>query len=115
MCIDRPVKGLFELLGHDGTEIIFPELTIPYCYRGFTIDDLFHLSNMLEYKIYYYSKFICTDGLQGTENPNYKPVHDIAVVLGTDHSVAYNGRRFYNPNGMIQDKFEYQSYALIRR
>ena len=40
MVLNIPVAELMEQIGHDGLEILFPDLKPPYCYRGHHIQEL---------------------------------------------------------------------------
>lgn len=40
MVLDIPVPKLFELMGHDGGEVVFPELREPLCRRGIHVQEV---------------------------------------------------------------------------
>jgi hypothetical protein len=40
MAIGVPVESLIRDIGHDGSQIIFPELKDPFCRRGFDFTDI---------------------------------------------------------------------------
>lgn len=40
MVLGVPVAELLEQLGHNGTEIVSPQLSVPNCYRGFHVQEL---------------------------------------------------------------------------
>jgi len=40
MCMDILPVEIFEYLGHDGSEKLWPELEEPYCYRSFHIEEM---------------------------------------------------------------------------
>ncbi len=44
MTLKTPVKKLIAELGHDGSQIIFPQLPEPLCRRGFHSQELIHLA-----------------------------------------------------------------------
>jgi hypothetical protein len=44
MTLRRPVADLVEQIGHNGGEIIFPDLPEPLCRRGFHDQELIHLA-----------------------------------------------------------------------
>jgi hypothetical protein len=44
MALNIPVANLIEQLGHDGSEIVFPDLDEPMCRRGFHSQELIHLA-----------------------------------------------------------------------
>ena len=43
-CLDLDTEDMLRYLGHNGREIINPELPEPYCYRGFNVHELIRLS-----------------------------------------------------------------------
>jgi hypothetical protein len=40
MALDIPVAALLDEVGHDGSEIVFPDLPEPSCRRGFHVQEL---------------------------------------------------------------------------
>lgn len=40
MCLEIEPEQLANLIGHDGTEVIWPHLKSPYCYKGVTIPEI---------------------------------------------------------------------------
>ena len=40
MVIDKPLKDIITVLGHDGSEILWPNIEKPDCYRSFTIPEM---------------------------------------------------------------------------
>lgn len=44
MALNTPVNQLIERLGHDGSEVVFPELPEPARRRGFHSQELIHLA-----------------------------------------------------------------------
>ena len=44
MALEIPVVELLEELGHDGSELVFPNLPEPACRRGFHIQELVHVA-----------------------------------------------------------------------
>lgn len=44
MALNIPVAQLIERLGHDGSEVVFPELPEPACRRGFHSQEIIHLA-----------------------------------------------------------------------
>jgi hypothetical protein len=43
MVLDLPLSAIFDEIGHDGSQIIAPELPEPTCRRGFHPQELIHL------------------------------------------------------------------------
>lgn len=40
MACDCPVKDVFDYCKHDGTEVFWPNLPVPWCFRGFHFTEL---------------------------------------------------------------------------
>ena len=70
MTLDRPVAELIEALGHDGGEIIWPNLPEPMCRRGFHSQELIHLAWRCGYTVTPFEVFPAIRSLDGRD-PNY--------------------------------------------
>ena len=116
MAIGVPVGDLTKSLGFDGTEIIFPELPIPSCYRGHHEQECLHACMKLGY--YFSSHEMESVGGHDLEQ-HYKTEvpWDWSVILesncvmagehisGSSHAVAWNAeeQKIYDPNGSMYD------------
>ena len=49
MVLDTDANTLIDILGHDGTEIVFPNYKEPQCYRGFHPAEMVHACHTLNY------------------------------------------------------------------
>lgn len=134
MVLDRPVEGLMEVLGHDGSEVLWPDLPEPIRRRGHHIEELQYLA--------YYTGNLLVPFVPGFEyNPGARDDLPFAkydfsgrfqVMLkrydgillgeykrGTPHAVAWNAREgaIYDPDGFIpknHDDFNVEAfYARI--
>ena len=43
MVLDLPLADIFDEIGHDGSQIVWPDLPEPMCRRGFHPQELIHL------------------------------------------------------------------------
>lgn len=43
--LDVPVQAIFDIVGHDGSEIVWPELKEPQCRKGFTLGEMIHTAD----------------------------------------------------------------------
>ena len=43
MVLDLPLSAIFDEIGHDGSQIIWPDLPEPTCRRGFHPQELIHV------------------------------------------------------------------------
>ena len=115
MVLDKSTEELISRIGHDGSEIVFPDLPEPAKRRGFHIQEF--ISMILE------SKFAMTeiavlpcstpDGVHEypINFPNFEQrfldfMHIVpGIITGSaakwGHAVAWNGWRIYDPLGEI--------------
>ena len=101
-----------DLIGHDGSEIIFPEIKEPYSRRTITIDEITHAL----YKLGIYVVHLGCDNVIMYEHPTgrtefthlgkfeytLRPSSYGQVYVDNVHAVAINSRgEFYDPAGKI--------------
>jgi hypothetical protein len=108
-----PVDMIYERIGHDGSEIIWPHLPEPRCRRAFHIQECINAV---------WPEFAVTPlELCGHLSPDGVSIFEInfrypelgswsGVVLGRGghgfrirHAVAFCANRIYDPNGLIYD------------
>lgn len=51
MCMDIDVDELIKMIGHDGSEIVWPQYPDPYCRRSFHPQEIFYAAITLAYSI----------------------------------------------------------------
>ena len=129
MVLNVPVAELIEQLGHDGREIVFPDLPEPACRRGHNIYELIQIAVNLGYAV-------TPIPLRAAITPANDPQRQI--VIGTDienwsrftrqlhasqgviecfgprlyHLLAYDRGRIFDPDG---DEFPYSRNACEQR
>jgi hypothetical protein len=124
MVLGEDPQALLDELGHDGLEIVNPQLRKPFCYRGHhkqEIIDLFFLRNIALLNIELYPNFAPRRNLMAPQAQcegrfrDYLLNHD-AILIGKVHAVAWNHaeRKIYDPNGAVYkiDKFQIRE-ALV--
>ena len=112
--VKKDVGDVFDFLGHDGSEIIFPTLRDPFCRRGFHIQEMYSWCLWQNYCV---STFTTHIGFQPTEGHSVvypstrieEYVHHYFGVFtgqlpdGSLHSIAWDGQRAMDPSdGMIK-------------
>jgi hypothetical protein len=119
MALDTPVADLLAAIGHDGSEIVFPNLPEPLCRRCFHIQELIQVALARAFAVTPVELFPV---LQPTEGGPHKAVlyadnnwrrfeetirASRGVIDGTGarfgHTVAYEHGRIYDPKGSIYD------------
>jgi hypothetical protein len=106
-----PVARIFELLGHDGTEQIYPDLDTPQCYRGFHITELIWVAYRLGYYVLEIPEELgmVRNGVVVPIKLPYTHEHMMrmhsCVITTSNHAVAWSAEdeKIYDPNGTIYD------------
>lgn len=116
MCFGIEVERLMSYVGHDGSEIIWPELLEPYCRRGYHIQEMVEVGLMRDYTVL---AIETAPVLVIETEPHLKPVtvellkpikyylkKFDGVILGVwpngnRHSVAYSKGMCYDPNNSV--------------
>jgi hypothetical protein len=119
MALELPVGELLEELGHDGSELAFPNLPEPACRRGFHIQELVHVALSRGFALTPVELFPVLESADGKQTQtilyrdnNWKRFADIlaasrGVIDGAGfrfrHMVAYDQGRIFDPKGHIYD------------
>lgn len=119
MALDIPVGDLLEELGHDGSELAFPNLPEPACRRGFHIQELVHVALLRGFAmspVELFPVLASADGKQTQtilyRDNNWKRFAAIlaascGVIDGAGfrfrHMVAYDQGRIFDPKGHVYD------------
>lgn len=131
MVLDIPVEKIFEQLGHNGTEVIWPELPEPFCYRGFHPQELIYFA--YKHKFYflefqpnpnlvsvYPSREHSWEMFSGEEFTYLLNKHDgvlVGIVNNCFHAVAWNKQEklVLDPNGTTYtiDNFSIQCFFAL--
>ncbi len=119
MTLRVPVADLVSQLGHDGSEIIFPNLDEPMCRRGFHSQELIHLAWLWNFAVTPFealpviSPTCGNEGMvpvifDGDEDSNWTRFNDIigstrGILEGrttaSRHAVHYNYDEIWDPDG----------------
>lgn len=124
---DIPEKDLIDSLGHDGSEIIFPDLPEPLCRRGFDPRefifplytkgiDVIQIDAYLN-RVTYDNSYIIDNRMQMYISiKNNKGVLTGLTKRNKYHTVAWNGEYIYDPNGTIYELelFNPDCFYLVR-
>lgn len=134
MVLDMPVAQLINIVGQDGSEIVWPELPEPLRRRGFHIQEMIYASHNLGYSVTPFEAFPASLGKLGA-TPFSVPMipqadqrmpeimdGNIGVITGVSprrcpHAVAWNGQSLLDPGGLqygISD-FQLEVFWLVRK
>lgn len=132
--LDIPVAEIFEEIGHDGSEKVWPNLPEPFCRR------CFHLQEIVE--VAYNNGFL---SVLVEPIPQSCPPMDVqpytllgfeelvlakmakhkGILMGTvktnnqGHAIAWDGKRCYDPGGFgierYDDRFSINSFLIIEK
>ena len=91
MVLDVEPDYIIELLGHDGTEIFWPELREPKCYKGFHITEMAYTCYRFYHTCYEFPSALSLGHSDDTE----KYIHPIFSINGI---ISSNNGVFITPN-----------------
>lgn len=115
MCVGCTPEAIVELIGHDGHEVIAPDLEEPSCYRGFhdqelvlALLDMGYSTTMIECN----PQMIVLDSKTVDVFPDdsrfWTALYNCrqGVIMGSGlhgilHAVAWDGNQIYDPAGTI--------------
>ena len=118
MLLDIPVLQVYKEVGHDGSEIWWPSLPKPYCYRSFHIQEMIHICFNRGIAITEFQPQPCSQG-SGLVVSHLVHVPDIWPIMrnkkgvitgetlqGARHAVVWTGKRILDPGGRITKRDE---------
>jgi len=119
MLLGASPEWVEESLGHDGSEVWWPELGIPWCQRGVHMQEILDIveasgSLLICYQLMPTS--VPIDG--GTRKTIWEPEYAMkrfslilelgpGIVITDRHACAWDGSLVYDPNGRIADISEF--------
>lgn len=128
--LDIEIKEIFKLIGHDGSEIIWPDYQDPYKRRSFHVQELILVAFNLGFNITPFEQLpLQLPSPLSEQYYNSMPDRDLTkimfgkkgVITGTSktnsrHAVAWNGFKIYDPNHSIYDvdQFIIEEFYLVR-
>lgn len=131
IALDIPIVQLIDELGHDGSEIIWPDHEEPLNRRSFSIHEMFYLSYEAGYSVMLFNKVwdsrptysaqpLMKNPPNGFFNESLLKNKGVLVgrINGQRHAVAYQDSMCFDPNGTIYaiDKFNIETFfALFQR
>jgi hypothetical protein len=118
MVLDENPHELLDELGHDGLEVMNPQLPKPFCYRGHhkqEIVDLFFKRGICLLQIELYPNFAPRRNIIASKEEcqarfaDYLASND-AILIGAKHAVAWCKlqQKIYDPNGRVYKIDEFQ-------
>lgn len=132
MVLDIPVAQIFRDLGHDGSQILWPNQPEPLRRKGFHIEEMQYVCRLygvvlapFVFRIEYAPNLIGAIRLGDTHLIEFSKFHDVlaeyqGVLLGRypgggNHAVAWDATRIYDPAGTSGQNFGIETfYAAIR-
>jgi hypothetical protein len=120
MACDVPIHDFMSMVGHDGSEVVFPELPEPMCRRGFHVQELIQVALAFNKTV---TPFELIPAIQSTPYPGCTPriitiesdsrrvmfnllVNTFRGVLTgrgirCHHAVAFDNGQVFDPDGAI--------------
>lgn len=134
MVLGVSLEKIISLVGHDGSEVIFPELNEPFKRRSFHIQEMVDVCRKLDHLTYPIEPYsVANHGFAFNHVIQFKPSNEFralkylkkhnGVLVGmskceTPHAVAWNANseRIFNPTGAIEtlDTFSMQSFWIVQ-
>lgn len=133
MVLSYDVDKLIALLGHDGSEIAWPQFEEPLCRRGFHIQELIFIAWRNFSRTFTPFEAIpllrCRDGevidIPSLPAPTWRMPEVMqhswgiitgATMRGQPHAVAWDGEQIYDPNGTTYpvDQFLLETYWMMK-
>lgn len=125
MVLEVPVAHVFDYVGHDGGDVVWPDLPEPYKRRSFHIQELVRVAHLLGYSCTPFEPSpMLASGLALDREPFPVPGHEAVMreamdgaagVLvgqmesGIGHAMAWDGQAAINPSdrlrGPVRDVF----------
>jgi hypothetical protein len=121
ICFEQSPAEIIDAIGHDGSEILFPEESAPGCYRGFDQQEIIDVC---------YNDGIMPILIEAFPHVAKKPVfHDsqmrlkvylqdhIGILLGRvdgrNHAVAWDREIIWDPTGKKYEITEFEVHTFI--
>jgi hypothetical protein len=120
MALNTPLQKLIEELGHDGSQIVFPDLPEPYCRRAFHIQEFIKPCHDRGFAMVVVE--VCPV-LAGSRNHCYELFGEdrfywflahyngvvVGMINGHMHACAWDQKDCYDPAGY---KHGFENYAI---
>jgi len=116
MCFDVPVRKLIGMVGHDGSEILWPRIPEPHNRRGFHLQEMVDVGFLLGFAVLIIESEITLYSNDPIDIRNVKSRLSISdylekcegVILGVwpnglRHAVAYSRGVCFDPSGDIYE------------
>jgi hypothetical protein len=125
MALGVPIRELIIIVGHDGSEIIWPELPEPSRRRAHHPQEMIYAASILGFSVTPFEAFPCSVGKVGADPflvPMIIPAEErmprimsgaIGVLTGETprgqaHAVAWDGYRVLDPSGLVYDAQDFR-------
>lgn len=134
MVLEVTVEKLIEVVGHDGSEVLWPDQPEPLCRKGHHIEEMQYVAYQFGYSLVpFVAKFEYNPGAvedmpfaQYDFSGRFQTVLNVysGILLGNyprgnAHAVAWNAteRCIYDPDGFIfaEDRNNFQAEAFFAR
>jgi len=121
MAISCPLPQLLSIIGHDGSEIIYPNKPEPFCRRSFHIQEIIYALWTLGFGVVQFQAIPVTNFGRVIAYDFEKMLdHTCSIICGIGHSgvphtVMWDGRLIHDPNGTRYeiDKFQIETLYCI--
>lgn len=119
MALSIPLKEMIRRIGHDGSEVLWPELKRPW--RSFHIQECIQVAYTLGYSVTHFEKeFYSTPNgvLHYAQHGEFEIKQGVLLGIsnGVHHAVGVDGRMIYDPNRDVRyplDSFQWTDFYSV--
>lgn len=122
MVLDQTPEEVIEGLGHNGLEVMWPRLPLPYALRGIHIQEMVDYALKCGFAVIEVEAIPCNNPLGNTDDQEMEVFEDPisrledhligkkAVLTSLKHACAWDGEKVYDPNGRI---YTLENFELV--
>jgi hypothetical protein len=115
MVLNETPEYLISVVGHDGSEIYFPEKPEPYNRRSFMVEEFLNHIYSDHYIAMPFPRIADYAG-RVVNLVHSPPLQHKGILIYGNHAVAWNGEKIHDPVGKIYDlKTQWDIFWMIER
>lgn len=124
---DSTLEEIYDFCGHDGSEIVWPQLYDPLRRRSFHIQEMTSFCLSKNFSVTTIARrFCCTQDLAPDEilvfdnditNARFHDYlqHYYGVLIGEGHAVAWDGHDILDPDGDIKHSYQFDYFFIVAK
>ena len=120
MVLDQTPEQVIEGIGHNGLEVVWPQLPLPICLKGVHIQEMVDYALECGYAVVEIDALPCNNPIGNDASLEIEvfpdPVERLTrllpgrkgIVCSNVHACAWDGEKVYDPNGIIYDLLNFE-------